>query len=100
MQTVISVEECEGYLKIRSIQEFNSESLLLAKQTFREYRERGVLDAVSFASDSWKATNQVRNHIFRFAIDQEAYKKGGQTWIRGSGCPYCLGYTPPRTRII
>lgn len=84
MLNVLSIEECEGYLKIRKIQEFDAESLLLAKETFREYRDRMVLDARSFASDNWKATNQIKNYTFRFDIDRDAYNKGGRTWIRCS----------------
>lgn len=36
----------------------------------------------------WKCRN---NHHWRTSPN---------TRLRGSGCPYCLGYTPPRTRII
>lgn len=36
----------------------------------------------------WKCPN---NHHWRSSPNQR---------LRGSGCPYCLGYTPPRTRII
>jgi len=74
-----------NYERYYAVAEIDDDTLLHAKEIFKDYHSRGVIVNENFDDNVWIVTNQLKKTTFPFHPNELAFKSRAQKWL---GCSY------------
>ena len=77
-------EKTINYERYYLLTDLNEEMLRHAKETFENYRARGIVINGNFEDDEWCLTNQYKKVTLRFSPNELLFKKHAEKWLESS----------------